>query len=299
MAYGLMTKNADGSLDGLSSEANTLVFLKKLSSSSSAGYSESLGNSSGLLLDYQAKISKYEFTSPGEPIIFAAQSTIDDAVETPSRILGVEKGTGDNYTLWIQYPYNHTNQADYNEYYVFVQISQDFINNNTPDSFGMRMWDSGNNVTFDSSYKPLIFKGSVSLPSLTVGSGGDATYSGSMTKPAYLLRTNPACYSVAGYGPLSTCSFGCNIAIGVQHLNVYRWLKENNKMHVQWYTSAQAQSSYYYNGNFNTAFGEAIDSLNSNCIDIDHNGAGSATSSWTNISFGGEYMPMIDGADYD
>ena len=291
MSYGMAMLNSSNQVDGISSEANTVVFIKKLSSTSSNNYDQDLGKNSGLQVNLKAKMAKYTFTCPNEPIVFVRQVTIDDTNVQPTRVLGVEKGSGDTYHLWVSYPYDHNSNSNYNEYYIFAQMNNSQASS---DSHGMRMYDSGGNLTFDSGKKPLIFKGSCSIPGLTVGQSGQATYNGgTYSKPAYLARTVSATDTSWWYGYQQF--WGYNVYNAVQSRHPYIWMKENNKLHIQWYVSAHIQSYYHYDSDFTTALNSAINVMkDDNCINMTH-----TQTNWTNISFGGAWIPLIDGADYD
>jgi hypothetical protein len=219
--------------------------------------------------------------------VFIRPLTLDGTSHT--RYLGIEKGSGDNYTIVVQYPSDKPANSNFNEFYIFAQISSA-----SSDTFGMRMYDSSDNVSFDSGYKPLILKGNITIPpiSISVGGGSIAYSGGTYSKPAYLAKTGFPVFNYSSwYFQLSNYGYAY-----AQSLHPYYSITSDNKIQISWNESSFIATYYVYASNFQ--YQTMVKLRDEQGINLTVT-TSSVAPNWQNVDHGGDFMVFIDGAAYD
>jgi len=317
MPYGFQTSQNGISIDGISSEANTLRFHTKLSASSGTAYTNSICNPSGVTgysnsADYLALSASYDFSCPSYPVIFVYPT----ADGKPIRILGVEDLGSNDYRLWIgmpngtmvwdtstpgsefisTYPVNQYTTSDILtcDFYIFSQTTS-----TGTDQYGIRMWDKNGNVSFDTSNNPLKFSDSAVFPTQDYWDLNSYTMDSGMTKPAYLARINPATNNYYTYNVLYGAFVNVNLHSWHTYVSYF-----SGAMGRFWASTAVYSTGYpgTYGNGASVNFDLCIDILEARGINITNAGhsSGTATANWTNVSpVSAEFYTFIDGADYD
>jgi hypothetical protein len=283
-SYGIATGSA-GIVEGLSADAKTLIFDKKVTVRSGTGFS-TVG----------APLARYDFTCDGFPVIFVAQDTatypLSNTGLCPTRICGLEK-SGNNYKLWVEYPRGISNTADYNHYYIFKQTTAA-----STATWGIRTWDADGEVSYDTGYKPLHIKRIVTFTTAEAQLASKTkSYGPTLTKPAYLARMSEGSYGSANtYRQIAGVNYGyASFSSNAPFYSFRESASGNGQFNSSYWITGYKASYYVFASDWEA---QTWNQLKAAGIDVSVSG-GTLLSNWSDVNPVAFQTHFIEASDYD